>query len=105
MLKTKIKLRFPKLNFPVLDPNKPFFKGNIVAIYEKLTNNPVLKTGKTYMGLCPFHEEDTPSLALYPETASAYCFGCSWNGDSIKMVMLLKKCSFQEALDYIKQNG
>lgn len=55
-------------------------KVNIVELVSsygiKLT-----KVGNLYRGLCPFHEESTPSFTVYPETNSFYCFGCKKTGD------------------------
>ena len=77
-------------------------KGNIVKIYEHLTNNPTKVSGRAYTAICPFHEEQRPSCALYKDTASAYCFSCNWTGDSIKMVMDIQECDFKESVRIIK---
>ena len=42
--------------------------------------------GRTYTGLCPFHNEKTPSFTVYPDTQSFYCFGCGAAGDVINFV-------------------
>ena len=44
------------------------------------------RRGKNLVGLCPFHNEKTPSFTVYPETASYYCFGCGAKGDVISLV-------------------
>lgn len=53
------------------------------------------RRGKTLVGLCPFHNEKTPSFTVYPESQSFYCFGCGSGGDG---VTFLRKI---ESLDYI----
>lgn len=53
------------------------------------------KAGKNLKGLCPFHNEKTPSFTVYPETESFYCFGCGAAGDVIVFLMRI------ENLDYI----
>ena len=44
------------------------------------------RRGKNLVGLCPFHNEKTPSFTVYPETASYYCFGCGAGGEVINFV-------------------
>ena len=44
------------------------------------------RRGKTLVGLCPFHNEKTPSFTVYPESRSFYCFGCGAGGDAITFV-------------------
>lgn len=53
------------------------------------------KRGNTYVGLCPFHNEKTPSFTVYEDTQSFYCFGCGAGGDVISFVRR------SENLDYI----
>lgn len=57
------------------------------------------KTGKVLMGRCIFHEEDSPSLAIYTETNSYHCFGCGASGDAISFYQRVHNCSFTEALE------
>lgn len=53
------------------------------------------RSGRTLRGLCPFHNEKTPSFFVYPETSSYYCFGCGAGGDVINFIRSI------ENLDYI----
>ena len=48
--------------------------------------------------LCPMHKEDTPSLKIYPESNSYYCFGCGTGGDVINFVMHLFHLDFKSVL-------
>ncbi len=57
------------------------------------------KRGRKYEGLCPFHEEKTPSFSIDPEKGLFYCFGCHAGGDAIKFVMELERLSFPEAVE------
>ncbi len=43
-------------------------------------------SGSHLVGLCPFHRDEHPSFAVYPETRSFYCFGCNAGGDDIDFV-------------------
>ena len=45
------------------------------------------RRGKNLVGLCPFHNEKTPSFCIYPENNSFFCFGCNKGGDVISFVM------------------
>ena len=54
------------------------------------------RRGKNLVGLCPFHNEKTPSFTVYPENGSFYCFGCGVGGDVFTFTGLI------ENLDYIE---
>jgi len=56
------------------------------------------KTGQNFTGLCPFHQEKTPSFAVHPVRQIYHCFGCGVSGDIFKFVMELEKSSFPEAI-------
>ncbi len=56
------------------------------------------KTGQNFTGLCPFHQEKTPSFAVHPVRQIYRCFGCGANGDVFKFVMELEKSTFPEAI-------
>lgn len=56
------------------------------------------RTGKNYLGKCPFHEDDKASFTVNPKENLFHCFGCSTGGDVIRFVEHLDKCSFREAV-------
>ncbi len=56
------------------------------------------KTGKDFSGLCPFHQEKTPSFTVSPIKQIFYCFGCGKGGDVFNFVMELEKSAFPEAV-------
>lgn len=56
------------------------------------------KRGKSYVGLCPFHQEKTPSFTVSPERQMYHCFGCGAGGNVFSFVMAREKLSFVEAV-------
>lgn len=69
---------------------------NIVSNYVNLK-----KSGKNYIGLCPFHKEKTPSFVVDTATQLFYCFGCGVGGDVISFIMKIENLSFIEAVELI----
>lgn len=62
------------------------------------------KQGKDFVGLCPFHDEKSPSFSVSPSKQMYYCFGCQAGGNAIKFVMDLGKRQFTEVvLDLAKR--
>jgi len=61
------------------------------------------KTGANFTGLCPFHQEKTPSFAVHPVKQIYHCFGCGVGGDVFKFVMEMEKCSFPEAIRVVAE--
>lgn len=56
------------------------------------------RRGKNLVGLCPFHNENTPSFTVYPENGSFYCFGCGVGGDVITFVRRMENLDYMEAV-------
>lgn len=56
------------------------------------------KTGRTYSGCCPFHQEKSPSFHVYREKGYYHCFGCQANGDAIRFLMDMDRRSFMEVV-------
>src|SRR5579862_9389232 len=57
------------------------------------------RSGSAYKGLCPFHEEKTPSLVIQKGDSHYHCFGCGAHGDAIQFLMTHLKMSFTEAVE------
>jgi DNA primase len=61
------------------------------------------KGGQNMVGLCPFHNEKTPSFAVHPVRQIYHCFGCGVGGDVFSFVMEMEKCSFPEAVKMVAE--
>lgn len=59
------------------------------------------RRGRTHTGLCPFHNEKTPSFVVYPETQSFYCFGCGAGGDIITFIKKIQNLDYVEAVKWL----
>lgn len=56
------------------------------------------RTGRNYKGLCPFHQEKTPSFVVFPDSGNFHCFGCGKGGDVFTFYMHIEHVEFREAL-------
>ncbi len=75
-----------------------------IDIEQVVSSNITLKRrGKTLVGLCPFHNEKTPSFTVYPESRSFYCFGCGAGGDVISFVRRMENLDYIEAVKAVAQ--
>ncbi len=73
-------------------------------IYDVISDRVVLrKRGKDYVGLCPFHDEKSPSFTVSTNKQMYYCFGCGAGGNAIKFLMELNKTSFKEVVLQLAQ--
>src|SRR3546814_20174507 len=59
----------------------------------------LIRKGREFSGLCPFHNEKTPSFTVSEEKGFYHCFGCGAHGDVIRFVMRSENLSFPEALE------
>ncbi|MHB9024174.1 MAG: DNA primase [Armatimonadota bacterium] len=63
------------------------------------------KRGGRYTGLCPFHQEKTPSFSVDPTKGFWHCFGCGKGGDAINFVMTLEHLEFSEAVERLAERA
>ena len=66
---------------------------DVVSSYVQLK-----RKGRLLGGLCPFHNEKTPSFYVYPDTQSYYCFGCGAGGDVITFIKQINNLDYLEAV-------
>ncbi|MGD2183256.1 DNA primase [Lusitaniella coriacea] len=87
------------MDIPRLHPDTIAEIKERLDIVEIVSEQVVLrKRGKDHLGLCPFHEEKTPSFSVSPSKQIYYCFGCNAGGDAISFLMEAGKISYPEAL-------
>ena len=63
------------------------------------------RSGRNWVGLCPFHSEKTPSFNIYPENGSFYCFGCHVGGDVITFIRRIENLDYMEAVRFLAQRA
>ena len=61
------------------------------------------RSGFRYLGLCPFHQEKTPSFTVHPDQQFYHCFGCKASGDVFSFMMEYHQMDFREALKHLAQ--
>ncbi|RMD50204.1 MAG: DNA primase [Ignavibacteria bacterium] len=77
---------------------------NAVSIVDVISGYVQLKkTGNNYKGLCPFHQEKTPSFVVSEEKQIFHCFGCHEGGTVFQFLMGIKKISFPEAVKEVAE--
>ena len=74
---------------------------DIVELFTSF-NVKLEKKGKSFMGLCPFHEDKNPSLSVDREKGLYNCFGCGEAGDAFDLVEKMKGFDFKESLKFLK---
>ena len=71
-------------------------KTDIVEVVSRYVN--LTKTGKNYIGVCPFHDDHSPSMSVSPEKQIYTCFSCGASGNVFTFVSDFEKISFSEAV-------
>jgi DNA primase len=62
---------------------------------------PLRASGKNFIGLCPFHQEKTPSFTVSPSHQNYKCYGCGEYGDAIRFLMAIENFRFVEAVQFL----
>lgn len=74
-------------------------RDNIVSIVSDYVR--LKRSGASYMGCCPFHNERTPSFNVNPAKGFFYCFGCHKHGSAIDFVMEVEHLNFPDAIRHL----
>ncbi|HSH48339.1 MAG TPA: DNA primase [Halomonas sp.] len=70
----------------------------VEVVGERVT---LKKTGRNHSGLCPFHQEKTPSFTVSADKQFYHCFGCGANGDALRFLMEYDRLRFPEAVEQL----
>lgn len=76
-------------------------RANIVDIIGEYTN--LTRSGSSFKGLCPFHNEKTPSFTVDEKKQLFHCFGCGVGGDVVSFIMQKEGLSYAESLKYLAE--
>lgn len=72
---------------------------NIVEVVSEFVT--LRKSGANYKGLCPFHDEKTPSFMVSPSRGTCHCFGCGKGGNAVNFIMEHEQMTYPEALRWL----
>ncbi len=79
------------------------YRNDIESVISQYVN--LRRRGKNLVGLCPFHNEKTPSFTVYPENGSFYCFGCGAGGDVITFTSLIENLDYMESVKLLAERS
>lgn len=83
--------------------NEIKYKNDIESVISPYVE--LKRRGKNLVGLCPFHNEKTPSFTVYPENGSFYCFGCGVGGDVFSFVKLIENLDYVDAIRFLAEKS
>src|SRR3954465_7546763 len=66
---------------------------------------PLKKHGREYQGLCPFHNEKSPSFTVNDEKGFFHCFGCGAHGDAIEFIRKFERLSYPETIEQLARGA
>lgn len=75
-------------------------------IVDIISQYVVLKrSGRNFLGLCPFHKEKTPSFSVSPDKQIFHCFGCGVGGDVISFICKIENMNYKEAIEFLAEKA
>lgn len=78
-------------------------KNDILDVVSSYVN--LKRSGRNYMGLCPFHREDSPSFSVSPERQMFHCFGCGVGGNVFNFISKIENLSYREAIEFLAERA
>ena len=63
------------------------------------------RSGRNFLGLCPFHKEKTPSFSVSPDKQIFHCFGCGAGGDVISFICKIENVNYKEAIEILAEKA
>ncbi|MCS4485547.1 DNA primase [Staphylococcus americanisciuri] len=91
-------MRIPQATIDEIKQNTDIL--DVVSEYVKLE-----KRGRNYIGLCPFHDEKTPSFTVSEDKQICHCFGCKKGGNVFQFIQEIEKISFTEAVKHLGERA
>lgn len=91
-------VRIPQTTIDEIKQNTDIL--DVVSEYVKLE-----KRGRNYIGLCPFHDEKTPSFTVSEDKQICHCFGCKKGGNVFQFIQEIEKVSFAEAVKHLGERA
>ena len=79
------------------------YRNNIEEVISSYVS--LKRAGSNLVGVCPFHNEKTPSFTVFPATKSFYCFGCGAGGDVVTFIMKAENLDYPSALEFLAQRA
>ena len=73
---------------------------DVISQYVHLT-----RKGRNYFGLCPFHNEKSPSFSVSPDRQIFHCFGCGVGGNVYSFLMKIEGIGFKEAVEQLAEKA
>lgn len=83
--------------------------------YEIKVNNDIVdiisqyvilkRSGRNFLGLCPFHKEKTPSFSVSPDKQIFHCFGCGVGGDVLNFICKIENVNYREAIQILAEKA
>ncbi|MHA3826091.1 DNA primase [Mycoplasma sp. BRA285] len=83
--------------------NQIITSSNIVDVISEFIN--LTKKGNNYVGICPFHEDSTPSFTVSPQKQIFKCFPCGASGNVVGFLQRIKNWNFIQAIEYLAQQA
>lgn len=75
-------------------------------ILDVISQYVILKrSGRNFLGLCPFHKEKTPSFSVSPDKQIFHCFGCGVGGDVISFICKIENVNYKEAIEILAEKA